>query len=105
MKKSKWMLTCLALGLAGIMAWTIPVLAQGRGGGPRGQGNQGYCQGQGMGPGSGQGAAYCPNYPGAQNCPRYGDNTQAPRGRRGMQQGQGRYYQPNTQSEAPAVNQ
>ena len=102
MQKSTWLTTCLALALAGTMIIAVPVFAQGRGGGPRGQGNQ-WCQGGGMGPGPG--AANCPNYPGYQNCPlNRGDNTQAPRGRRGMRGG-GRNNQATTQTTPPAVTQ
>ena len=105
MKKSAWLMTSLALALAGIMVLAVPVFAQqGRGGGPQGQGNQ-WCQGGGMGPGPG--SAYSPNYQNNQNCPYYsGDNTQqAPRGGRWAMRGGGRANQPATQATPPAGTQ
>ena len=102
MQKSSWLMACLALALTGVMALTVPVLAQqGRGEGPRGQGNR-WCMGGG--PGSGPGYAARPNYRGNQNCPFYsGDNIQAPRGRQGMRGG-GRGIQP-VQTTPPAGTQ
>jgi hypothetical protein len=103
MRKSNWHMAIWALALTGVMALTVPVWAQqGRGDGPRGQGNQ-ACMGGGQGPG--QGGAYCPaNQQGNANCPYYNsDNSQAPRGRRGMRGGRGN--QPATQTPPPDTNQ
>ena len=102
MKNQRWLATCLALALAGIMIWAEAGWAQGRGDGPRGQANQGY---QGGGPGQGPNYQNCPNYPAYQNSPQGQGNY--PQGRRGLRRG-GRANQPNQpnpQTNPPAVTQ
>jgi hypothetical protein len=106
MKKTKWLTICIVLALVMVMIWTLPILAQMRGKGQRGQG--GVC-GQGPGQGQGQeygpGSATCPYYQGNQNVQgNWSNNPQTNPGRQGVRGG-GRMYQPNTQPSAPPVTQ
>lgn len=95
MENLRWLATCLAVALAGIIIWTEAGFAQGRGGGPRGQANQGY---QGEQLTRGPNYQNCPNYPAYQYCPQnpqgQGNN---PQGRRGPRRG-GRAIQPTPQT-------
>jgi hypothetical protein len=97
MENLRWLATCLAVVLAGIILWSEAGFAQGRGNGPQGQVNQDY---RGGGPGRGQNYQNCPNYPGNQYCvqnPQGQANN--PKGRRGFRRG-GRVNQAN-----PPANQ
>jgi hypothetical protein len=104
MNRTNWLTIGIVLALTAVMLGAAPGLAQMRGNGQRGQGNQGWgCgQGQGMGPGAGA----CPAYSGSQNqdSQNWGNNPQTNTGRRGPR-GAGRNYQPNTQPAAPPVTQ
>jgi hypothetical protein len=106
MKESGWLMTSLALALAGTLALAVPVFAQqGPGGGPQGPGNQ-WCTGGGQGPGGG--GAYCPATPGNQYCPRTSsDNSQGLQKRQRMRARSRatQANQPTPQATPPAENQ
>jgi hypothetical protein len=105
MNKTKWTTIGIALVLALVLLWAVPVLAQMHGRGHWGQGSQGWgcAQGQGYGQGYGPGYANCPYNQGYRNSQgnwrNYPQANMGPRGPRGG----GRNYQPNTQPVPPVT--
>lgn len=98
MKGRTWLVTLVALLVAGMVSVADISFAQprGQGMGRRGQGNQAWTQGQGPG------NPNCPYYPGYRNCPQgWANNPQARRGRRWNQ----RVNPPAPQSPVPETTQ